>query len=45
MRESAARVGSELPAVLAAEEQMKVIRERNEEISATSSGGRRQGVV
>lgn len=36
MKESASSVGTELPIVNAAEEQMKVIRERNEEISGIS---------
>lgn len=36
MKESASSGGPELPIVNAAEEQMKVIRERNEEISGTN---------
>lgn len=36
MKESASSVGTELPIINAAEEQMKVIRKRHEEISGTS---------
>jgi hypothetical protein len=38
MKESASSAEIELPIVNAAEEQMKVIRKRNEEISITSFG-------
>lgn len=44
MKESASSAGAGLPIVNAAEGQMKVIRERNEEISATSFW-RQEGAV
>lgn len=43
MKKSASSLGTELPIVNAAEEQMKVIRERNEEISGTSLWRQKRG--
>lgn len=45
MHESASIIETELPIVNAAEEQMKVIRKRSEEISVTNFGDRRKKML